>query len=300
MHTPFDWNDLKYFLALYRSKRLVQAGKVLHVDHTTVARRIQALEKSIGAQLFLKDGDGYRLTSAGESVLVIASGIENATEQVYERVGGEAGRLSGQVRVGAPDGVGTFFVAPVLARFQRQNADLNIELIVMPRHFNLSQHEAHLSLSLSLPPSGRLLARKMTDYHLLFYGSRSYLEQNRPPRQIEDLQAHPIIGYIGDMLYAPELRYMEELGRDLPMAFSSTSIVAQREAILAGHGIGILPRFLGHGHPDLVPLLTDHCVLTRTIWILSHQNTESLARVRAVSEYLQRETRNARDLFLMP
>tara|TARA_R110002072_G_scaffold237600_2_gene394974 strand:+ start:18752 stop:19660 length:909 start_codon:yes stop_codon:yes gene_type:complete len=300
MQSSFDWNDLKFFLELHRSKRLIVAAKSLKVNHTTVARRIRGLEQSIGAQLFSKDDSGYQLTAAGESLLSIAAEIERATQQACENIGGEAGRLSGRVRVGAPDGIGTVFIAPMLARFQENHVDLQVELTVMPRYFNLSQQEVHLSLSLALPQSGRLLARKMTDYHLLFYAAPSYLERYGAPKGLNDLRRHRIIGYIDEMLYAPELRYTKDIGSDLPVVFSSTSVIAQREAILSGTGIGILPRFLAHGNPKLLPILSDHCLLTRTIWLLSHQSTEALARVRVVSQFLQQEARNARDLFLVP
>lgn len=300
MQHGFDWNDLKFFLALHRLKRMTAAASALGIDQTTIARRIKALEKSIGTHLFVRLPEGYELTAAGERMLPIALDVERASTKIHERVAGEAVRLAGTVRIGAPDGLGTFFVAPMLAQFQRENPDVDIELVVESRQFRLSRQEAHLSLDLSLPTSGRLLARKMTDYHLHFFATPDYLARFGLPAQLQDLRSHRLVGYIQAMLFSPELRYLEELGITAPVDFASTSMIAQREAVRAGAGIGILPRFMALDDPELVPILTDKYLLKRTVWILSHQSTEDLSRVRFVSEYLQRVTRSARDKFLVP
>jgi len=299
MQSRFDWNDLKFFLELGRRKKMVAAAKLLKVDHTTVSRRITALETAIGAKLFFKNEQGYQLSKAGEDLMPLAIQVENATAQAYENIGGEAHSFSGTVRIGAPDGIGTFFVAPRLSRFQEEHPDLQVDLIVMPRYFNLSQHEAHLSMSLARPKSGRLLGRKMTDYSLQFFASTIYLKKYGVPKNRQDLMKHKIVGYIDDMVYAPELRYMDEFG-DLPVHFRSSSIIAQRQAIMAGTGIGVLPRFLAKDDPRLVPVLQDDYHITRSIWLLSHEDTTNLARIRAVSEFLQNEARANRDLFIAP
>jgi len=300
MHSGFDWNDLKYFLALHRLKRMTAAANALGIDQTTIGRRIKTLEKSIGAHLFLRLTDGYELTAAGERMLPIALEVERASSKIHERVAGEAVRLAGTVRIGAPDGLGTFFLAPMLAQFQREHPDVDVELVVNSRQFRLSHQEAHLSLDLSLPTSGRLLARKMTDYNLHFFAAPDYLARYGSPTRLQDLRSHRLVGYITEMLFSTELRYLEALGITAPVGFASSSMIAQREAIRAGAGLGILPRFMALDDPELVPILTDKYVLKRTVWILSHQSTEDLSRVRFVSEYLQRVTRSERDKFLLP
>lgn len=298
MQNNFDWNDLKYFLELSRRKKMVDAAKRLKVDQTTVSRRINALEIAIGAKLFVKNESGYRLTQSGESLIELAFQVENSIAQVADSIGGETSRLSGTVRVGAPDGIGTFYIAPRLSRFQESHPDLNLDLIVLPRYFNLSQHEAHLSISLARPTTGRLLARKMTDYHLHFYASTSYLEKYGEPQNLHQLKTHKLIGYIDDLLYAPELKYLDDISKNLPISFRSSSIIAQRQAIMAGTGIGILPRFFVKDDPRLIPILLKEYQITRSLWLLSHEDTLNLMRVRAVSDFLQNEAKNESDLFL--
>ncbi|OCX63179.1 LysR family transcriptional regulator [Thioclava sp. SK-1] len=299
MQHEFDWNDLKFFLALHRHKRMTTAGHALGIDQTTVARRVKSLEKAIGAQLFTQKQGGYTATIAGERILPMALEVERNTTRARETVGGEAGRLSGVVRVGAPDGLAVHFVAPVLARFQEEHPDVTVELLVRSRTFRLSQQEAHLTFSLNLPTSGRLLARRMTEYHLALYASRGYLKAHGTPMQLSDLSAHKLVGYVDELLPTDALRYTDELGIRGGMDYGSNSILAQREAVREGAGIGVLPAYVIHDDPDFVPVLSTKHLLKRTLWILSHQSTEDLARVRLISEYIQHATRTARTRFLL-
>ena len=108
-----------------------------------------------------------------------------------------------------------------------------------------------------------------------------------------------LVGYISDMLFSREVRFLEELGLRRMVRFASSSMAAQREAIRSGAGLGILPRFMALNDPGLVPVLTDRYLLKRTVWIVSHQSTEDLARVRSVSEYLQRAARSRRGALLL-
>lgn len=300
MHKRFDWNDLKVFIALHRMRRMTEAGKLLGIDQTTISRRIKALEKAIGTSLFLRREDGFELTSAGAKILPFVLKIEQASEQLHEAVSGQNRRLSGSVRIGAPDGLGTFLLPPLLSQFQQIHPDVDIELVPSSRAFRVASKEVHLALSLTLPESGRLMARKLGDYHLHFFGSVDYLAANGVPETLQDLKDHRLVGYIADMLFSPEVRFLEELGLRQMVRFASSSMAAQREAIRAGSGIGILPRFMTLNDPGLAPVLTSEYHLKRTIWIVGHQTAEDLARVRAVSEFLQKAARAKRTELLLP
>jgi DNA-binding transcriptional LysR family regulator len=299
MRDGFDWNDLRVFIALHRMKRMTDAGKVLGVDQTTIARRIKALERAIGTHLFVRRADGFELTKAGERILPFALEIEHSGEKLLEEISGQNKRLSGRVRVGAPDGLGTFFLPAILTRFQQDNPDVDVEVVASSREFRVAEQEVHLALCLSLPESGRLLARKLADYHLHFFASSEYIQQKGAPKALGELQDHRLVGYISDMLFSREVRFLEELGLRRMVRFASSSMAAQREAIRSGAGLGILPRFMALNDPGLVPVLTDRYLLKRTVWIVSHQSTEDLARVRSVSEYLQRAARSRRGALLL-
>ncbi len=294
----FDWNDLKHFLEVARRGKLVLAAKGLRVDHTTVSRRIAALERATGTKLFDKTERGYCLTWAGERLLPVAEEMENAALRAQEDLADGSKQLSGSVRLGAPDGFGSFFLAPRLPYLTGKYPGLEIDLVALPRYLSLSKREADLAVTLARPSTGRLYARKLTDYQLQLFASDEYLEKHGPIHSKKSLRNHQLIGYIDDLIFAPELRYMEAVGKNLHVSFRSTNLIAQRQAVLAGRGICILPRFMTLGDQRFTPVLSDEVRLVRSFWLLIHEDMRGLARVREMADFVTAITRKERNLFI--
>lgn len=157
---PLRADDLRYLLALARTGRLVAAASALGVDHTTVSRRISALEKVIGVRLAERGADGWELTDIGRTVAENARPIEEAIENVANAAtGGDATSLRGTVRVTAPDGFGSIFVAPALTRIQQEHPQLNVELITATRELTLHQSRFDLAVAVGSPTGSRLVPR---------------------------------------------------------------------------------------------------------------------------------------------
>lgn len=294
----FNWDDLRFFLELCRKGKLVRAADTLRVDHTTVSRRVAALEQALRTKLVEKTEQGFRPTEAGEKLIPIAERMENSALYLQDDIGGGGSRLSGPVRVGTPDGFGSFFLASNLPKLIAKHPGLEIDLVAVPRYVSLSRREADLSVTLDRPATGRIYARKLTDYHLQLFASREYLENSEPVMRRRDLRGHNLIGYIEDLIFAPELRYMEAVGKELSAGFRSTSLVAQRQAILSNAGIGILPRFIAHDDRRLVPVLAEDFCLLRTFWLLIHEDIRWLARVRETADFIADSVRSQRSLFI--
>lgn len=294
----FDWNDLKYFLEVCRRGKLVHAAKSLRVDHTTVSRRIAALEQATGTKLFNKTERGYGLTRTGERLLPIAEEMENAALRAQEDVSGGTMRLSGAVRIGAPDGFGSFFLAPRLPALIDKHPDLEIDLVALPRYLSLSKREADLAVTLARPTTGRLYARKLTDYQLQLFASVDYLENHEAIHSRKNLRNHRLIGYIDDLIFAPELRYTEAVGKNLNVSFRSSNLIAQRQAVLAGAGICVLPRFMTRDDERLIPVLSQDVCLIRSFWLLIHEDMRGMARVRETADFVTEAARSERSLFI--
>ena len=287
-----DWDNLRYFLELSRSTTLTAAARRLEVDHTTVARRIQALERQVGTPLFSREASGHRLTEAGRGLLPQAQAMEGAYSSVEKRAPAVQEGLSGVVRVGATEGFGTVVLAPALARFAGQHPALMIDLLAMPRLVHLSRREADIVISLERPVRGPVVVTKLTDYSLHLYASKSYVSAHRPICNRQDLQGHTFISYVDDLLFSKELQYLHELHRPDAFALRSTSILAQHQAARAGTGIAVLPVFLAAGDSELQRLLPDEACFTRTFWMSMPTEMKTDARIQAVWRFL-RETAEA-------
>jgi DNA-binding transcriptional LysR family regulator len=294
-----DWDNLRFFLELSRTGTLVGAARRLAVDHTTVARRIQALEKQVGGALFSREADGHRLTEAGRRLQPQVEAMESAFRTVERAAPASQEGLSGLVRIGATEGFGTVVLAPQLALFAQQHPKLVIDLLAMPRLVHLSRREADIVISLERPARGPVVVTKLSDYVLRLYASKHYLAKHDPIRTREDLRGHTFISYVDDLLFSKELQYLDELYKPDSFALRSTSILAQHQATAAGAGIAVLPAFIAERDKSLRRVLPDEANFTRTFWMSVPAETRHLARMKAVWDFL-RETVVAQRGVLLP
>ena len=284
---PMDWNDYQAFLAIARTGQISRAAIVMGVDPTTLGRRLRRLEAQLGTSLFEQTRNGQVLTEAGEAMLVKVEAMEQSAAQIAESQMGATGP-TGLLRVSVSEGFGNSLVAQNIADFTTQYPQLAVDIVANNGFLSPSKREADIAVTLSRPKAGPVIAGKLSDYTLQLYGPASLLT---PELLAGDhralLHRFRLIGYIPDMLYAPELNYLDELEPGLTPSLRSSSIRAQHKMIAAGAGIGILPCFLGEGDADLVKLLPDWR-LTRSFWVVTHKDNRQLAKIRAFRDWLQR------------
>ena len=291
-----NWDDLRYFLAVARSGTLSAAAESLGTDHTTVARRVQRLEEQLSETVFYRSSTGYSLTPAGEKLQPIAEAMEAgflaaASTQSANPV------VSGTVRIGAPDGFGTWFLAQRIHKLTALHPKLEIELLVTARVFSLTKREADMVISLSAPEHLRVVSRRITDYRLMVYASRDYLDQHPKITQQGDFVKHDFVGYIEDMLFTNELNYLNAIGTGIRARIRSTNLIAQVNATLAGGGLCVLPSFIARTYPQLVPVLPEKVSLRRSYFMHVHEDNSKAANVRAAATFIATEVSDAQAVF---
>ena len=288
MGRTMDWDDLRIFLAVSRSESLSGAGRRLKIDPATVGRRIARLEEAMAARLFVKSPQGYVLTEAGSRLIAHAERAEAALEGATEALDGPEG-LTGLIRLGAPDGCANYLLPQVLTAICDANPGLEVQVVALPRVFNLSRREADMAIGVSRPEAGRLTVQKLTDYRLHLAASRSYLARH-PIRSLDDLPAHRFVGYIPDMIFDKELDYLAEIGAP-PAALTSNSVSVQLNFLRAGAGVGVVHDFALPAAPDLVRVIPDQISLTRAFWLIRHADDGRVARLNRFADQLVRAAR---------
>lgn len=281
------WDDLQFFLSLARTGLLTIAARQLDVDATTVGRRIRRLERSLGGQtLFVQGRDGHVLTEAGRRLLARVETIEREADAIAgggDQADGEDVR--GHLRVSASEGFGTWMVAHHLGEFAGAHPHLSIDLAANSGFLDPSRREADVAILLARPQRGPLITKKLSDYRLCLYAARAYLDRHPPIAARSDLPAHRMIGYVPDLLYSPELNYLDELGPAVEARLRSSSINAQYRMVAAGSGIGVLPCFIGDRDGALVRVLPE-VAITRSFWLVTHQDSRHLPRTALFVEWL--------------
>lgn len=280
------WDDLRVFLAVARDGRLPDAGRTLGIDPATVGRRVTALEAALGARLFERSPQGYALTEAGLGLVEHAQAMEAQARAAAEAAGGHSGRLSGTVRIGAPDGVSNYLLTDACDTLSRDNPQLQVQVVALPRMFSLSKREADLAITVAPPSAGRLTVRKIADYRLRLYARADLLREIGPVRSIDDLRDLRGIGYISDMIFDRELDYHALLGREREAALTSNSLIMQLRWCLKGCGVCILPDFVAREHPELTPVLEDDIRLTRSFYLVLHEDDARVASINRMAEVI--------------
>jgi DNA-binding transcriptional LysR family regulator len=280
-----DWDDLRVFLAVARGESLSAAGRVLRRDPATMGRRIARLEEAVGAALFLRSPTGYGLTEEGQRLLAHAEEAEAAVSRGAEALQGQAGQLTGQIRIGAPDGCANFLLPRVCAEIRAEHPGLELQIVALPRAANLSRREADFAIAVSPPSAGRLTVQKITDYQLHLVAHRRYLRHAPEIKSLADVAGHPVVGYIPDMIFDKELDYLAELGVD-GVALASNAVSVQLGFLRQRAGVGIAHDFALPFAPGLAKVLPEAFSLTRSYFLIRHAGDRRIERLARVGDML--------------
>ncbi|MGV8842462.1 MAG: LysR family transcriptional regulator [Pseudomonas sp.] len=283
-----NWDDLRFFLEVARTRTASGAARRLGVDYTTVSRRIRALELSLGALLFEKSrAAGFVLTVEGQRLLGYAETLESTLQAACEQVSGSSMALSGHLRIGCTEGFGSYFVTAQMSRFLEGYPHISLDVLPVPHFISLSRREADIAITLERPERGPYVCSKLCDYRLRLYATPGYLASHAPIHSRESLSGHRFVSYIDDLTFSPKLLYLNDLVPGAISQLRSTSVVAQYHAALEGRALAILPCFIASADPRLCEVLPDEIEVTRQFWIYYSEDLRRLKRITLVAEYLR-------------
>jgi DNA-binding transcriptional LysR family regulator len=289
--SSLNWDDLKFFLEVARTRKATSAAKRLAVDYTTVSRRISSLEASLGTLLFEKSRTtGFFLTAEGQRLLGYAESIESTLHMACEQVSGSGVALSGHVRMGCTEGFGSFFITPQLSHFVDTYPAISVDILPLPHFISLSKREADIVIALERPKHGPYVCCKLCDYRLQLYATVEYLEKFPPIEQLSDLSDHAFISYVDDLAFSLELLYLAKVLPNANANLRSTSVIAQFVAVQQGRSLAILPCFLAAQDPRLVPVLPNEINITRQFWMYCREDLRKLKRITLLWDYIREVT----------
>jgi DNA-binding transcriptional LysR family regulator len=275
-----DWDDLRYFLRAMQAKTLAGAARAMRVEHTTVGRRLSALERSLGAPLVLRGPDGLQLTPLGEQALPLVEEVERAVAKVRALVASQKSR----VRLAVPSGFTRFFTEG-LARLREKHPELSLELISGARPVDLKKGEADVALRSGLVADDDLVARKLGVSGWSLYASDAYLARKPGPIDPDELSGHDVIGYDASLSSVPAAQWIEERATKARIVLRSREMTDMLAAAASGVGLAVLPCSLADPEPTL-RRLTPKVVATRDIFLVYRREARMSDEVRAVIQFV--------------
>ena len=263
-----NWDDYRIFLDVARSGSLSGASISLKIDAATVGRRISRLEKALKSKLFNKLPRGYQLTQAGNDLKDHIENIERTEKIARGSLQKSSTNISGNFRIGAPDGLSNFVLPRVISNIQNQHKNLKIQILSLPRVFNLSRREADLAIMVTPPKKGRFVTKKIVSYNLNLAATKLYLKTHSEIVSKTDLKNHNIIGYIPDLIFDPTLDYLSEVNPNRAPDLSSNSVAVQMQMLNLGVGIGFAHDFALAHYPNITPILKDKINQERAFYMV--------------------------------
>ena len=283
----FDWNDLKYFLAVARHGSTIAAGKALRSNQSTVQRRIVELEKRLGRKLVTRTASGYRLTEFGKELQPYAERIE-AMVTDFERHVADTGRdRSGIIRVTCPEPI-VQRMTPLIERFHARYPKLHVEFVMSDRYLDLSKGEADVAFR-SGDTDDELVGRKIADSLWAIYASRSYVKRHGKPARVEDMSQHPLVGFDESMSKHRVSQWLKGVASNAKIVARNNSVLGMMYAVKSGVGIGALPTAIADSEPDLVIVLGPIPELARSWRLLAHPDLRRTPRIAAFFDFVIHE-----------
>jgi DNA-binding transcriptional LysR family regulator len=276
-----DWDDLRVFLAVSREHRVSAAAKKLGVEHTTVARRLAALERDLGVRLFYRTPAGYGLTPEGGRMLGSAETMERAALAIGARAR-DVGPIAGRVRIAMLEEMATYWLAPLLPKLHAKHPELEVEVIAGIPPLDIARGEAELAVRLPRPRQSGLAARRLGRTSTALYATKAVAKKQR--RVDADTRGLDLLVYSAAYHALQAAAWFQPVLASSRIVLASNSTAMIAAAARAGAGIAVAPGFVAHAFPELVAISDD--LMTGEFWLVTHPEYRRDPRVRAVADFL--------------
>ncbi|PQE00998.1 LysR family transcriptional regulator [Mycobacterium sp. EPG1] len=290
-------DDLLVLLAVGRTGKYTTAAEELGLNHTTISRRIAALEEAMGGRVLARVAGGWELTDLGRGALTAAETVETAVRSLAADPAGQRA-LDGVVRISATDGFSAYIAAPAAAAVQRMHPKVAVEIVATTRRATQQRSGLDVEVVVGEPRVRRAKALRLCDYRLGLYASRDYLDEHGAPTDVADLQRFPLVYFIDSMLQVDDLDLAASFAPAMRESVTSTNVFVHVEATRASAGIGLLPCFMADRHRDLVRILAQQVSAQLSYWLVARAEALRRPEVAAVVDAIRDRVRDQQDVLL--
>jgi DNA-binding transcriptional LysR family regulator len=277
------WDDLRIIFEVARQGSIHGAAKALHLDHSTVTRRIGQIELLLQRRLFNRSNRGVTVRPEAAELIKHVRNMEFHATAVQEEMGRTSDGHASPVRIATMEGIASCYLAPRMNSIIRSDPRLKIELFSNPHIVDLLRKETDLFISFFNPKIAGLISRKIGECAIYVFGSKQYEKLHGLPKARDELQSHRFVSYIGEMVTIDSVRWLEEIVPNPNVVFATNSIISQSNAAVSGVGLVVLPIFVGSQTRSLFRILPDEVVIFRPIWLSVTRDQSELPSIRSAA-----------------
>jgi DNA-binding transcriptional LysR family regulator len=282
-----DWDNLQVFLTIARTGRVSAAARRLEVEHTTVSRRLEVLEKELGVPLFYRTTTGYLLTPHGKNVVASAETMERAAIAVAGRAREGSGAIAGRVRLALAPEFASHWLAPELPTFRAKHPHIELQILVGTRERDLTRGEAELSIQSPRPRQQGLVAVRIAHTTAALYASKALIGSGRFwVNSVEALRDFSLLVYTSSYQMLQQAKWFQAILSSATIGLETNSTHTLLAAARAGAGIAVLPRFVAREDDELIAVSDN--VADHDVWLITHPEFRRDPKVRATADFLKR------------
>jgi len=285
MNADLSWDEFRLVKAIADSRSLTGAAEALGLNHSTVFRRLAALESAVGSHLFERSRSGYEPTAAGDAMIALATVMADSIVEFERRIAGRDVKPAGCLRVTTNELIAHHFLPAVMPQFRTQYPEMVLELILCHQVLNLSRRDADVAIRLTNDPPETLVGRRVCAVRWSLYCGRTLMASLGSERA----ESLPFVGYCENFGPPSIRRWIETHVRPGRIAAKVNSVHHVFRLAVHNFGVALLPCFIGDASPDLMRIDQPLPDLDVGLWILTHSDLRRSARVRAFMEFASAE-----------
>jgi DNA-binding transcriptional LysR family regulator len=286
--TRLAWDDLRVVLEVARQGSIYSAAKILKVDHSTVTRRIAHVELILERRLFDRSNRGITVLPETEHLLEHIRLMEVHAAAMLEGLEQTDRNQRRTIRIATMEGLASEYLARRIQEITLDDTSIRIELFSNPHIVDLLKKETDIFLSFFDPLTPGLISQKIGETAIYLYGSERYRAHHGWPASRAELELHRYVGYIPEMVSIESVRWLEQLVPNANLVFCSNSVIAQRNAALAGAGLVVLPTFVGDRESGLFRILPGEVRSLRPVWMSVGRDQHVLKTINRLAKAIAR------------
>lgn len=286
-----DWDKLRIFHMVAKAGSFTHAGETLNLSQSAVSRHISSFEEDLGIPLFHRHARGLILTEQGELLFQTSTDIFTKMMAIEGQLSDARDTTEGELSVTMPEFIGTSWLGSHIGKFHTQHPEIELSLLLDDRIFNLGLREADVAVRLYKPEQSELVQSHLASISFVPCASKDYLSKNDTPKKLDDLKKHSLIGYPDQALvpYKNPNSLFEQAGISVTKnrnMILMNSISTIRQAIRAGAGIGVLPRFMADSLPDIVTILPSTKISPVDMYFVYPEDRRHSKRIAIFRDFL--------------
>jgi DNA-binding transcriptional LysR family regulator len=288
-----SWDEFRLVKAIAETKSLGGAAEALSLNHSTVFRRLNALESAIGSRLFERSRTGYAPTPAGEEMVLLAARMAEDVTDFERKVAGRDLKPSGELRVTTNDSLVAHLLTPLFGAFCRSCPDIRLDVVIDNRALNLSKRDADVAIRATSQPPETLVGRRIAEIGWTVYGRPEIASTVDDPLDLAD---QSWVGFGESIAQLGPARWMATEMPQARVVYRLNTVLGLAQAVESGIGVGMLPCFIGDRTAGLIRLAPKAMQFGGALWLLTHPDMKASARVRAFLDFMGRELTRHRGL----